>query len=95
MINWKIRFKNPQFLFQLFLSMAVPILTYFGLEFSDMTTWGSVFSTLVDAISNPFVIGMVIVSVYNALSDPTTRGIGDSERALNYNTPVDTKNKSK
>lgn len=52
MINWKVRFKNPVFLAQLFLAFFAPILGYYGLTAQDLTTWGSVFYLLAGAFSN-------------------------------------------
>lgn len=84
MINWKIRFKNPVFLAQLFLAILTPILAYAGLTASDLTTWSALGQLFIDAIQNPYVIGLVIVSVWNAVNDPTTKGVSDSVQALNY-----------
>lgn len=83
-INWKVRFKNPLFIAQIFISILVPILTYFGLEAKDLTTWKSVFDLVVNALSNPYVVSMIVVSVFNAVNDPVTKGYTDSERALGY-----------
>ncbi len=83
-INWKVRFKNPLFIAQIFISILVPILTYFGLEAKDLTTWKSVFDLVVNALSNPYVVSMIVVSVFNAINDPVTKGYTDSERALGY-----------
>ena len=86
-INLKVRFKNPMFYVQLVLSVLTPILTYLGLTATDLTTWAKLADVLVQAVSNPYVLSLVIVSVYNALVDPTTKGFGDSENALTYDTP--------
>lgn len=86
-INWKVRFKNPVFIAQLILSILMPILSYAGLTVQDMTTWQAIGDLLLGAISNPYVIGLVIVSVWNALNDPTTTGITDSSKALTYDVP--------
>lgn len=86
-INLKVRFKNPIFYAQLVLSIFTPILTYLGLTATDLTTWAKLGEVLVQAISNPYVLSLVIVSVYNALVDPTTKGFGDSETALTYDKP--------
>ena len=86
-INWKVRFNNPMFYVQLVLSVLTPILAYSGLTATDLTTWAKLGEVLVQAISNPYVLSLVIVSVYNALIDPTTSGFGDSEQALTYETP--------
>jgi phi LC3 family holin len=86
-INWKVRFNNPMFYVQLVLSVLTPILAYSGLTATDLTTWAKLGEVLVQAISNPYVLSLVVVSVYNALIDPTTSGFGDSEQALTYDTP--------
>lgn len=86
-INWKVRFKNPVFIAQLLLAILTPILAYAGLTVQDMTTWQAIGNLLLGAISNPYVIGLVIVSVWNALNDPTTTGITDSSKALTYDVP--------
>lgn len=86
-INWKVRFKNPVFIGQLVLAIFVPILAYMGLTMEDLTTWTMVGEVLFEAIRNPYVLMLVIVSVYNALFDPTTAGLSDSKRALKYDKP--------
>ena len=87
MINWKVRFKNPVFIAQLILSILTPILTYMGITVQDLTSWGMVLNTLQCAVSNPYVLGLIVVSVWNSLNDPTTAGLGDSANALTYSTP--------
>ncbi len=88
-INWKVRFnrKNILFLSQVLLSVLVPILTYFGMQFSDFTSWQIVRDTLFQAVSNPYVIIMSLVSLFNAITDPTTQGISDSQQAQSYRSP--------
>lgn len=86
-INWKVRFKNPYFIVQLVLAIGAPLLAYYGLTAQDLTTWGSVFSLAWDAISNPYVLWLIGVSVYNALIDPTVYGLSDSQQALSYKAP--------
>lgn len=83
-INWKVRFKNPVFWVQVLVSVLVPILTYFGLEAKDLTTWTSLFDLLFRAVSNPYVVSMIAVSLFNAINDPVTKGLSDSDRALTY-----------
>ena len=67
--------------------MVIPVLAYFGLQASDLTTWSKVWETFVQAISNPYVVVMAIVSLFNAVTDPTTKGISDSASALSYTQP--------
>jgi phi LC3 family holin len=87
MINLKVRFKNPVFLAQLFLSVLTPILAYAGLTVADLTSWSALGQVFMDAIMNPYVLGMVVVSVWNALNDPTTAGLHDSRLAMTYTEP--------
>ena len=87
MINFKVRFRNPVFIAQLVLAVLTPILAYAGLTVADLTTWEALGDLLLGAISNPYVLGLVIVSVFNAVTDPTTEGVKDSERALTYSYP--------
>lgn len=86
-INWKVRFANPEFWKQLALAVFVPLLAYYGMNWADMTTWVSIWNLFVQAVQNPVVVLSVVVSVYNAIIDPTTKGIGDSAQALTYTEP--------
>ena len=86
-MNLKVRFKNPVFIAQLILAVLAPILAYGGLTYQDLTSWETLGKLLLGAISNPYVLGLIAVSVWNALNDPTTAGVGDSNRALTYVKP--------
>lgn len=90
-INWRVRFKNPQFIAQLVVSIFVPILAYLGIAAEDLTSWSVVGGILLEAISNPYVLGLVVVSVYNSINDPTVSGISDSRAALTYDKPKNNK----
>lgn len=86
-INWKIRVKNPLWWVQVGLSVLTPILAYAGLTAADITTWAALGDLLLGAVCNPYVLGLVVVSVWNAINDPTVSGMGDSEQALTYTEP--------
>jgi phi LC3 family holin len=86
-INWKVRFANPEFWKSIVLAVFVPLLAYYGMNWADMTTWATIGELFVQAVQNPVVVLSVLVSVYNAIIDPTTKGIGDSEQALTYTQP--------
>ena len=88
-INWKIRFtsKNKAFLTRLVLAIALPILAYFGVKFEDLKSWDAVGTLLIKFISNPYLVGLTIGNMLNLIPDPTTVGLGDSERALGYEEP--------
>ena len=87
MINWKVRFKNPVFIAQILLAIFTPILAYAGLTMQDMTTWKALGDLIVSAISNPYVLVLVIVSVWNAVNDPTTEGVKDGVVGMSYTAP--------
>jgi phi LC3 family holin len=86
-MNLKVRFKNPVFIAQIILAILTPILAYAGLTVQDVTTWAKLGDLLLGAIQNPYVLGLVAVSLWNALTDPTTEGLGDSARAMTYDKP--------
>lgn len=89
-INWKIRFsrENIMYICQVLLSVLTPVLAYFGLTGADFTSWSMVGQTIVNAISNPYVVGLMIVAFFNATTDPTTKGISDSTKARTYSRPA-------
>lgn len=86
-INWNVRFKNPVFYAQIILAVLTPILAYMGLTMQDLTSWPALWNILCDAVSNPYVLVLVAVSVWNALNDPTTEGLSDSTNVLTYDKP--------
>lgn len=86
-LNLKVRFKNPVFVIQLVLAIFMPVLTYAGLTAEDITTWKLLCELIVNAISNPYVLSLVVISVWNAVNDPTTSGVSDSLTALGYTIP--------
>ena len=86
-INWKVRFSNPIFVFQILASIFLPILAYFGFEWKDMTSWPMVMNVLIDAVKNPVVLVTALLSFWNAVNDPTTKGLFDSTKAQAYIKP--------
>ena len=88
-LNIPVRLKNPVFWAQLGLAVLTPILAYFGLTGADITSWPILGQTLLAAIRNPYVCALAAVSVWNAVNDPTTKGVGDSARALTYDSPAE------
>ena len=77
MINFKLRLKNKATLVAL-ISAAFLMLQQFGLNIPH---------NIQDGI-NTFITILVILGI---VTDPTTKGIGDSERALNYDVPLNDK----
>ena len=81
-LNWKVRLKNKLFWMELIPAIALvvqAIAAVFGwtLDFTQLT--GKLL-TVVDAVFALLVIIGIVV-------DPTTAGIGDSDRAMTYESP--------
>ena len=79
-INLKVRFKNPVF----WLTVIPAIITFV------YTVLGAF--DIVPAISQDMVVNIITalisaLTTIGVLVDPTTKGVGDSERALGYNEP--------
>lgn len=88
-INWRIRFtrKNALFLFRFIGALLIPVIAYMGLQFEDFTTWAIVWDTFIQFVSNPFLVMLTIINAFNIVPDPTTAGLNDSRRSLNFEQP--------
>lgn len=81
-INWKVRLKNRAFWIAIIPAIALlgkQVLELFGVNV-DFT---NVSKELLGIIETVFVI----LAIIGVITDPTTKGISDSERALGYNEP--------
>ena len=79
-INWKVRFRNKTWL-TMFISIIVGF-AFNMLKLFDIfpvVTENTVMSIVSQVLTFLGLIGVLV--------DPTTAGIGDSERALGYNEP--------
>lgn len=81
-VNWKVRFSNPNFwltffpaLFLLIQVCAAP----FGYEW-DFVVLNRQVADIVNAVFG-------LLSLLGVVTDPTTAGVGDSSRAMNYTEP--------
>lgn len=82
MINWKVRIKNKQFWMAVIPAIALvaqAVAAVFGYSI-DLTTLVGKLQAVVTAVFALLVILGIVV-------DPTTAGIGDSQRALKYEEP--------
>lgn len=86
-INLKVRAKNPIFWAQIAVAIISPILVGLGVQWEDMTSWATLLDALYRAVLNPVIVVSIIVSVWTAITDPTTAGISDSSQAMTYTTP--------
>ena len=82
-INWKVRAVNPYF----WIGLIAVVLASVGVSPETLTSWTILKNQLLALIGNPFAIGCVAIAVIGYINDPTTRGIGDSERVLSYKKP--------
>lgn len=81
-INWEIRLKNKQFWLAVIPAIALVIqavAAVFGWTI-DLTTMVGKLLAVVDAVFALLVVLGIVV-------DPTTAGVGDSQRALMYEEP--------
>lgn len=86
-INFKARAKNINFWIQVLISVAAPVLAYTGLSAQEFSSWSILGSTILEALQNPYLLGLIFVSLYNAISDPLTTGFTDSAKARTYDSP--------
>ena len=81
-INWKVRFKNKVWLGS-FLSLII------GFVFSMLKCFDIYPAITENQIVNIVNQVLTFLGLVGVLVDPTTAGIGDSDRAMGYNEPWD------
>ncbi|MCD2225559.1 phage holin [Listeria cossartiae] len=86
-INWKLRLKNPQMWVPFLLFLGSTILATAQVEGASLTSWSALGDLLLSVVSNPYQVFAVLFAVYGYLVDPTTKGVRDSAKALNYSEP--------
>lgn len=86
-INWTVRFKNPIWWAEIIAAIVLPMLTAVGISWEEVTTWAKLWEIIVAAVGNPVTIVAVLISLWNAVNDPTTKGVGDSALAMTYLEP--------
>lgn len=93
-MNIAVRFKNAQFIIRTAISILLPALVYLGIEWQSLTTWGAVGQAGVEIISNPIVVGLIIINVLNIFPDPVVKGLSDSKQVLGYDVPSENAKKT-
>lgn len=81
-INLKVRAKNPSFWLALVpavLLLAQVCAAPFGYEW-DFTVLNQQLAAIVNAVFG-------VLAILGVVTDPTTKGIGDSDQAMGYDTP--------
>lgn len=79
-INWKVRFRNPVWvtsLVALIISTVYQVLAMF--EIAPALTEDTIMQIVSGVVQLLTLVGVMI--------DPTTKGVGDSDRALEYKEP--------
>lgn len=79
-LNWKVRFKNKVWVTSFFAFLISTVFTFLGMfDVYPSVTENQVLDIVNQAIN--------LLSLLGILIDPTTAGLGDSERALSYQEP--------
>lgn len=86
-INWKVRFKNPTWL-TMFISLIV------GFVFNMLKMFNIVPTITENQVMEIVSQALTVLGLVGVLVDPTTAGIGDSERAMSYDEPWEDKTAS-
>lgn len=86
-INWKVRVKNPVWWAEVIAAIILPMVAAVGMQWEDMTSWGALLDVIKAAAASPVTLVAVVVSLWNTITDPTTKGLGDSELAMTYDAP--------
>jgi len=82
MINWKVRIRNKQF----WLS-AIPALALVIQAVASIFGWTLNLSELTGKILAAVNAVFALLAILGVVVDPTTAGIGDSQRAMKYEEP--------
>ncbi|WP_337982794.1 phage holin [Lysinibacillus sp. C5.1] len=81
-INWKVRLQHKQFWVSLIALLLVLANQIAGIFYVDIT----IYNDQITAISETV---LSILGLLGIIIDPTTSGVSDSERAMNYDKPKD------
>lgn len=81
-INWKVRVKNPVF-------WATVVPAFVGFVYTLLGAFDIVPAISSDEVINYITLTISALTTLGVLVDPTTKGLGDSERAQAYESPAD------
>jgi phi LC3 family holin len=79
-INWKVRVKQPAFWIA-----TIPVMITFA--YSVLAFAGFTPSITQDTVQNLFIALVALLAQFGIIVDPTTKGVNDSDRAMNYDKP--------
>lgn len=87
MINWKVRFKNPQWVSAFVAQLLIIVeLVVAGGHAAGLWsfTWSKEIDTWVLTVVNAVLVAMSMMGI---VQDPTTSGYGDNEQAKTFSEP--------
>ena len=87
-INWKVRLKNPTF----WATFAPTVVTF---VYTVLELFGVVPKISKNEVMSAITAAISALAALGILVDPTTAGVGDSERAMTYNAPAKNSEESK
>lgn len=82
-VNIPVRFRNPWF----WVGVCSVAITAIGVDPMTFTSWAAVLDGIKAVLSNPVQLCTMCLAILSVFVDPTTSGLSDSERALNYTKP--------
>lgn len=82
MINWKVRLRNKAF-WMAFIPAALLLVQTVAALFGFALNLGDIGDKLLAVVNAVFAL----LSILGVVVDPTTQGVGDSQRALGYVEP--------
>lgn len=82
-VNIPVRFRNPWF----WVGVVSVAITAIGVDPMTFTSWAAVLDGIKAVLSNPVQLVTMCLAILSVFVDPTTAGLSDSERALNYTKP--------
>ena len=82
MINWKVRIRNKNFWLSI-IPAVILLIQAVGQVFGYTLDFGVLSGRLLDVVNAVFVV----LAILGVVTDPTTYGVGDSDRAMTYDAP--------
>ena len=81
-VNWKVRFKNKVWL-ATFFSLII------GFVFNLLSLFDIYPAVTRNQVTEIVTQGLTFLGLFGIIVDPTTAGLNDSDRAMNYDEPWD------
>lgn len=79
---WIGRLPNVQFWVRLVLISFLPVLGYLGMNGTDLTSWTIVLDTLVRFFSNPYLVGLYLITLYQSFVSTKKKTINTVNKEL-------------